>query len=178
MELKTQRLRLREFEPADIPILYAYNQHPEFQRYESGPPVSEYKFHRIIDDIIAQQTCEPRFCYYFAMVCADQVIGSCYLAVRDLDHQQAEIGYTVGFEHWRKGFATEAARAIVQFGFEVLDMHRIYAEVISANQASVRVLEKIGMRREAELCENAHFSGRWWNTYLYAMLAHEYERTS
>lgn len=174
MELWTERLWLREFQQADIPVLYAYNQHPEFQRYEGGQPVSEYQFSRIIEDIIAEQTHTPRTSYYFAVVNDTQVIGSCYIAVRHRDHRQAEIGYVVGYPYWRKGYATEAAQEVLRYGFETLNMHRIYAEVISENRASVRVLEKVGMRQEAQLCENTYFSGRWWNTCIYALLEHEW----
>ena len=174
MELKTRRLWLREFEKADIPVLYAYNQHPEFQRFEAGPLVSEYQFFQIIQDIIAQQAEQPRQSFYFAVVRDHHVIGSSYVTIHDTKNRQAEIGYVIGFEHWGNGYATEAAQAVIRFGFETLKQHRIYAEVISENRASVRVLEKIGMQREAHLRENIYFHQRWWDTCIYAILEQEF----
>lgn len=170
VELQTARLHLREFDNADIPVLHAYNLHPAFRRYESGLPVSEYQFHQIVQGIIAEQAQPPRKRYHFVISRAAQVVGSCYVAIRDMDHRQGEIGYMIGFEHWGDGYATEAARALLKLGFETLHLHRIYANAISENSASLRVLEKIGMRREGLLCETDYFQNRWWDTCIYALL--------
>lgn len=174
LELRTERLCLREFVDADIPVLHAYNLHPMARRYESGPPVSENQFRQIIYGILAEQAERPRQGYYFAIVRDQQVIGSCYLAIRDMTHRQAETGYMLGYEHWGQGYATEAARAAVDFGFETLGLHRIYAEALSENTASRRVLEKIGMRQEGTLRETDYFDERWWHTCIYAILEHEW----
>ena len=175
LELKTARLCLREFEESDIPVLYAYNMHPHARRFEAGPPVSEKQFVQVMGDLIAQQAGTPRDGYYFAITQISQVVGSCYLEIRDRTNRQAEIGYMIGYDHWGNGYATEAARAILDFAFEGLQLHRIYAEALSENVASRRVLEKIGMRQEAMLCETEFFNKRWWHTCIYAMLEREWQ---
>lgn len=177
VELRTERLLLREFRRSDVPVLHQYNLHPALQRFEDGPPVTEYQFYQIVQDIIAEQNQEPRQSFYFIMERLEdqQVMGSIYLAIRDAAARQAELGYMLGFDYWGCGYTTEAGRCLVDFGFTTLRLHRIYAEVISENMASVRVLEKLGMRREALLRENRWFHNRWWNTCIYAILEHEGE---
>src|ERR1700740_2020214 len=66
----------------------------------------------------------------------------------DKDHQHAELGYCFGVPYWDRGYATEAARTAVRYGFETLKLHRIYASCFAHNEASSRVLQKIGMQYE------------------------------
>ena len=178
MELRTERLLLREFEQSDVPVLHRYNQHPLFRRYEEGPVVSEYQFYQIVQDLIAEQRVKPRKNFYFAIdrLDDDLLIGSCYLAIRDEAARQAEIGYMLGVDFWRQGYATEAARSVIAFGFETLGLHRIYAEAVSENQASVSLLERLGMRREGLLRESRWFQNRWWDTSIYALLEQDWQK--
>ena len=73
-----------------------------------------------------------------------------------------------------RGYATEAARAIVRFGFIKLCLHRIWSWCIAENAGSARVLAKVGMRLEGRLRDKEYFRGRWWDTLLYAMLEQEW----
>lgn len=77
-------------------------------------------------------------------------------------HHRAELGYWLGVPYWRCGYATEAAEAVVRYGFETLGLHRIYASYVSANHASGRVLQKIGMRHEG--CLRNHICK--WDQFL------------
>jgi RimJ/RimL family protein N-acetyltransferase len=178
MLILTERLLLREFELSDVAVLHRYQLHPHFRRFEESRPLTEYQFYRIVQDIIAEQASDPRQSYYFAIEQRQdgQVAGSVYIAVRQPEARQAEIGYMLGVDFWGQGYATEAARAVLGFGFETLAMHRIYAEALRDNQASIRVLEKLGMRREALLHENQWFQGRWWDTCIYALLEQEWRK--
>lgn len=178
MELRTERLRLREFEREDVPVLHRFNLHPALQRFEDGPPVTEYQFYQIVQDIIADQHEDPRRNFYFVIerLADEELIGSIYIAVRDANARQAEIGYMLGVDFWGSGYATEAAKCILDFGFESLALHRIYAEAISENRASVRVLEKLGMQREGLLRDHRWFQNRWWSTCIYALLEDEWRK--
>ncbi|MBZ0302759.1 MAG: GNAT family N-acetyltransferase [Anaerolineae bacterium] len=176
MNLQTERLLLREFVREDVHVLHQYSTHPALQRFEQGPPVSEFQFHRIVQDIIAEQSDEPRRSFYFVVerLADSRVMGSVYIAQRNQDREQAEIGYMLGVDFWNEGYATEAADCVIQFGFEVLRLHRIYAEAVCENLASIRVLGKLNMRREGVLRENQYFHSRWWDTCMYALLRHEW----
>lgn len=86
-------------------------------------------------------------------------------------HKRAELGYWIGVPYWNQGYATEAASAVVAFGFGALGLHRIYAFVHAGNSASARVLEKIGMRHEGRSREHVRKWGEFVDLENYAMLA-------
>lgn len=92
----------------------------------------------------------------------------------DPDPQQAMLWYTLHPAEWGKGSATEAARALVDFGFRRLGQHRIWADCNPANAASCRVLDKLGLRREGHLIENAWINDAWADPLLEAVLAGEW----
>jgi ribosomal-protein-alanine N-acetyltransferase len=87
------------------------------------------------------------------------------------DHARAELGYWIGVPYWGSGYATEAASALVKYGFETLRLNRIYASHVAGNTASARVLQKIGMRHEG--CHRAHIRkwGKFLDLDMYAILA-------
>ena len=103
-----------------------------------------------------------------------RLIGSCGVRVNDFARQEGNIGYELNPEYWRRGYATEAARAVMRFGFEQLGLHRIWAQCNADNRASVRVLEKLGMRCEAHFREHDFFKGRWWGSFVFAILQREW----
>ena len=91
-------------------------------------------------------------------------------------HGHAELGYWIGLPFWGKGYATEAARGALAFGFQMLGLHRIYAHHFAGNTASQRVLEKIGMRHEGRFRQHI----RKWDNYIdvenYGLLAEEFRK--
>jgi RimJ/RimL family protein N-acetyltransferase len=93
----------------------------------------------------------------------------------DREHQNAEVGYWLGQSYWGCGYATEAAREMLRYGFQDLNLHRIYASHFKHNPASGNVLKKIGMRHEG--CQREHI--RKWDQFidseLYGILRHEWE---
>jgi [ribosomal protein S5]-alanine N-acetyltransferase len=91
------------------------------------------------------------------------------------DHRSAELGYWVGVPYWGKGYATEAARAVVTYGFGTLGLHRIFASHFSNNPASARVLRKIGMHHEGSLRAHVLKWGELLDLEMYGMLASDVE---
>jgi RimJ/RimL family protein N-acetyltransferase len=90
------------------------------------------------------------------------------------DPLQAELWYCLERYCWGEGYATEAARALLRYGADDLGLHRIWAHVVPDNEASVRVLEKLAMRREGRLREGLLIRGEWHDVYLYAILEREW----
>ena len=88
----------------------------------------------------------------------------------ELEHDRAELGYWIGKPYWGQGYATEAARAVVEYGFGRLGLHRIYAYHFSSNAASGKVLQKIGMRHEGHRRQHDKKWGRYEDEELYGML--------
>jgi len=91
-------------------------------------------------------------------------------------HSHAELGYFIGVPFWGKGYTTEAASAVVEFGFEKLHLHRIHARCFAGNTASKRVLEKIGMRYEGQSRQHIKKWDRFVDSENYGMLAEEFRK--
>jgi RimJ/RimL family protein N-acetyltransferase len=89
------------------------------------------------------------------------------------DHRRAELGYWIGVPYWGNGYATEAASAVVKYGFGTLGLHRIFANHFANNPASARVLTKIGMRHEGSLRAHVLKWGEFLDLEMYGLLASE-----
>jgi RimJ/RimL family protein N-acetyltransferase len=96
----------------------------------------------------------------------------------DPEHRQAEIGFMFDPAHQGRGYATEASRALLAHAFEHYGVHRVYGRLEPRNEASARVLEKLGMRREAHLIENEWVKGEWQSEAVYALLEREWAANS
>ncbi len=103
-----------------------------------------------------------------------KVIGSIRLAVIDGDNGNADFGFVFNRRYWNNGYATEAARAILDVAFSVLRLHRVIATCDVRNGASSRVMEKLAMRREGHFLQDRMQKGEWRDSYLYGILAHEW----
>jgi ribosomal-protein-alanine N-acetyltransferase len=99
-----------------------------------------------------------------------ELCGACGLEL-DPVHRHAEIGYWIGVPYWGHGYATEAASIVLDFGFTLLDLHRIYAAHFRGNPASGRVLEKIGMTHEGRMCGHYLKWGKFLDAEAYGILA-------
>ena len=87
---------------------------------------------------------------------------------------RAELGYWLAAEHWGRGVATEACRAIVDWGFRTIKLGRIYAQVFAGNEASCHVLEKLGLQREGVKRQHVKHDGKMRDVVLYGMLRDEW----
>ena len=105
-------------------------------------------------------------------------IGGISLNNIDRQSELAEIGYWIGKPYWRKGYGTEAARAILKYGFEALGLNRIHGKHFRRNPASGRIMQKIGMKHEG--CHRQHFKkwGNFEDCELYGILRSEYEKAT
>jgi RimJ/RimL family protein N-acetyltransferase len=104
-----------------------------------------------------------------------KVIGCVGIGVTSKEQRQASIGWMLGGQYQRQGLATEAARALVDFGFNSMGLHRIFARTGKANARSWRLMERLGMRREAHFRQSHKVGDEWDDEFLYAILAHEWK---
>jgi len=163
--LKTERLVLRPLTMADA---------PELQRLVGAREVALNTL-RIphpypegaAEAWIAKQGTTPEI--VFAIEQQGQLIGAIGLSPEP-DHDRAELGYWIGVPFWGRGFATEAARAMVRFAFDEQALHRVTATVFSRNAASARVLEKIGMQCEGKLRQHFKKWGEYVDVDFYAII--------
>ena len=178
MELKTERLVLREFEADDWYAVHAYQNNRLYLRYYDWTARSEQDAQDFVAIFLKQQQSKPRNKFQLAITLADsgRLIGNCGVRLTAPGSNIGDIGYELDPLFWGNGYATEAARAMLQFGFEQLQLHRITAVCIAENEGSVRVLTKLGMQQEGRLRENEFFKGRWWDNLLFAILESEWNK--
>jgi [ribosomal protein S5]-alanine N-acetyltransferase len=162
-ELRTGRLLLRAFRPADWADVHAYGSDPEVVRFMDWGPntVEESRHHTNRASATAAVSPRLRFPYAVERLADARVIGSVELTMTSLDHRRAEMGYVLARAAWGQGYATEAAAALVGYGFGPLGLHRIGATCDPDNVGSARVLEKIGMTCEGRLRAYYLIRGEW-----------------
>jgi RimJ/RimL family protein N-acetyltransferase len=175
--LSTERLQLRAFVEGDWQAMHAMLSDPEVIRYIPAGSASEEETREHVQAlIVGHKDHPPRYNFAVVLRSEDAFIGMCFLSIgsRAGEPRQADLGYLLDRRYWGQGYATEATRAVLDFGFRKLDLHRVYATCRPANVASSRVLEKLGMRREAHFRQHRHIKGAWHDSYLYAILDHEW----
>lgn len=175
--LPTQRLILREFTESDWRATLTYQSDPRYLRFYSWTERTEPEVRDFVNVFVTQQKEQPRRKFQLAVTQKSdgRLLGSGGIRVHQAEERQADLGYELDPRVWGNGFASEAVRELLRFGFQTLGMHRISAECIAEDAASIRVMEKNGMRREAHLRENTRFKGRWWDTLTYAILESEWQ---
>lgn len=175
LPLLTERLELRDFREGDVDSVHAWACDPEVVRFMGWGPNTVEQTREFLQRKFAERTARPRRTWDLAVVRRDtgQVIGAVSLRL-DESRQQAALGYCYHQEAWGQGFATEAALEMLRFGFEELGLHRIHASTDTRNGASVRVLEKIGMRRRNRLRRHRLVRGEWRDCYLFEILRSEW----
>lgn len=170
--IETARLLIRKFHESDAADLYEYLSLPETYEFEPGSPIS-------LDEArIMSATRATGDAYYAVEFKEDRkLVGHLYFAQSEpKEFRTWELGYIFNPHYQRRGFASESARALVEYGFTHLGVHRVEAHCNPLNIASWRVMEKIGMRREALLLQHAFFhrnsdgSPIWIDSYGYGML--------
>nr|WP_042180932.1 GNAT family N-acetyltransferase [Kibdelosporangium sp. MJ126-NF4]CEL14686.1 Putative acetyltransferase [Kibdelosporangium sp. MJ126-NF4]CTQ96684.1 Putative acetyltransferase [Kibdelosporangium sp. MJ126-NF4] len=177
-KIETERLWLRTFTPADLDELYDVRSRPQVHTYLYGEALSRDEVKAKLDERIAKMSrlTQPGDSILLAVVRRDTgaMIGDVNLEWLPGSHQQAEIGYVLHPDHYGQGFATEAARPLLRIAFEELKVRRVIGRLDARNAASGRVLEKLGMRKEAHFVENEYVKGEWVSEAVYAILAREW----
>lgn len=172
IEINTERLTLRKFTLADVEAVHRnYGSDPLVNRYISFAPCAELESARgFIGMHLEQYESNPAF-YGWAIEVDGEVIGSIGLFNVDDDADQAELGYSIGSKWWGRGYATEAAQAVIDYAFDSVGFHRVYASHHIDNIASGKVLEKVGMHYEGCMRDaQKNTNGTYSDLKLYAIL--------
>jgi RimJ/RimL family protein N-acetyltransferase len=173
-ELRTARLRLRSFQHSDV---------PELVRLAGARPVAATTLriphpYRDADAEEFLQKCAAEcrkgtgVVFAICEASSDALCGAVGLHI-DRDHERAELGFWIGVPYWGQGYCTEAARAVLAYGFEVLKLHRIFAQHFRGNAASGRVLQKIGMQHEGIMRGHILKWGEFMDVEQYGSVAGE-----
>ncbi|MEV0195253.1 GNAT family N-acetyltransferase [Nonomuraea sp. NPDC050691] len=175
--ITTQRLLLRPFTHDDLHAVHAYESRPDVTRYLYWQARDLDAVRAGLDTKISRTAiADEGDGINLAVTLRDTgtLIGMALLMWTSKEHRQGEIGYIINPDHAGHGYATEASRAMLRLGFDELHLHRIVGRLDGRNTASARVLEKLGMRREAHLIQNEIVKGEWTDEVIYAMLETEW----
>lgn len=167
---------LRRIGPDDFADLLSMYSHPAVARYQMWEPFSA----RQVQDLInSQRTLEPGapgLPFYLGIehVADRRLIGDCSLLITSPDDRQAELGFSLHPDFQGRGYASRAVHALLGLAFGRFGMHRVSAATDVRNERSWKLMERIGMRREAHFHENSFSKGAWVSDYLYAILEDEW----
>lgn len=167
--LQSDRLLLREFRDDDFEAVHAYATDPEVVRYMDWGPNSEDDTREFLKRAQTYIEGDPRIGFELAVIHLErgELLGGIGLHVNG---PKAMLGYCFARPAWGRGYATEAARVMLDFGFRSLKLHRIWACCDPENAGSVRVLLKVGMRKEGHLKHDCQIRGEWRDNLLFAIL--------
>jgi len=176
--IETDRLLLRSYRHNDLDALADLLSIPEVMRYLFEEPLSHNEAEATLHRRILMQAIEregDRLALVVTPRKSGTMIGTVNLTLRHEEHQQGEVGYVFHPDHHGKGYATEATQALLELGFRSGMFHRIYGRCDARNIQSMKLMERLGMRREAHFTENEWFKGEWRSEYHYAILRREWE---
>ena len=160
----------------DHAALHAMRSHEDVTRWLYYGPPTEEQTRAWIEGVLARPP-ETGTVFVVELRESGELVGHLTMSI-DPEHRQGEIGFIFHPAHQGRGYATEAARALLDDAFERHGLHRVYGRLEPRNAASARVLEKLGMRREAHLIENEWVKGEWQSEAVYALLAREWTANS
>jgi len=173
--IETERLSLRPIQKEDASAVFTYRSDAETNKYQGWIPT------RLEDvDAFIQKNPEsfnlPES--WFQLVIIDkesnEIVGDVGVHFFGDENAQTELGLTLNKEHHNKGYATEALRAVIDYLFTELNKHRITASIDPLNTSSIRLMERIGFRKEAHFQKSLCIDGVWVDDIIYAVLAEEW----
>lgn len=173
--LQTERLLLRPFTDADGDDLFALQSDAQVLRYWDSPPWTDRSSvagfmagcRRLAESGSGARVAIERG--------SDQAfIGWCTFNSWNPDFRSASLGYCLTRESWGRGYATEAAHALLRWAFDTFDLNRVQAEADTRNGASARVLEKLGFVREGTLREDCIVNGDVSDSWVYGLLRRDW----
>ncbi len=176
--LETDRLTLRGMRVSDACDMYEYARRPSVTEYLTWDPHTSESMTREYLTYVGQRYRTGDF-YDWSMACRKDghMIGTCGFTSFNCPADSAEIGYVLNPAYQGQGLATEAVRRVLRFGFEELSLHRIEAHFIEGNDASRRLMERVGMTFEGYARESMKIKGRYRTIGTCAILRSEFELT-
>lgn len=174
LPITTERLILRRFTYDDTQDILEFVSHPSVARIVTEIEATEAGVKKYIQKKESYKLFEKDKCFDLAIERSEdsKVIGMLTLIRKN--HMQGQIGWSLGVEYRGLGYTTEAAKALIEYGFSILGLHRIYADTTNENTPSWRVMERLGMRKEASLREAELRDGKWLDYLIYGILASEW----
>jgi RimJ/RimL family protein N-acetyltransferase len=176
LPLQTRRLLVRRVNHNDGLALLDIYGNEENARYEFSPPWTADQVEELIQSQADIRLGDPGVPFVLAAVelDSDLLVGAIQLTIQSVEELQGEIGFAFRPDSGGRGLATEGVHATLGYGFDTMRMHRIFAGVDTRNDRSWKLLERIGMRREAHFVHANREGDAWIDEYIYAMLDSEW----
>ncbi len=172
----SSRLRFERLTQADAEGLFQYRSHPQVTRWQPWAPEepAEARAYIFENQKVAMNS-QGQWVQLGVYLREDgQLIGDCGIHFLRNQLTQVEVGITIAPPWQKQGYGTESLHALLQYLFDVLQKYRVIASVDPENAASVAMLEKVGMRKEAHHVRSYWFRGRWVDDVVFAMLVEEW----
>ena len=167
-------IALRPVQLEDWPRIHEWSRRSDVTQFQAWGPNSAAETRAFVVSAVHAASDRPQTRHVLTIVIGDLVVGLVEMTVHGVPAGVAEFGYAVHPDYWGQGIATAAARLALDHAFSALKMLRVQATCDPANVASVRVLEKLGMRLEGTLRHNIWLGDRWRDTHIFSMLAREW----
>lgn len=175
--MHTQRLILRPFEEGDIEAFAAYRSDPEIARYQGwDAPYTRERAAAFVREMMTVVPGQPGVWMQIALSRRDApgLIGDCAFCVLQEDPRQAEIGFSLARAWQGQGYMTEAVLRLLDYLFTDLKLHRVRANCDPQNEASARVLRRVGLRHEGRFIDSLWLKGGYVSEDWYAILRSEW----
>jgi ribosomal-protein-alanine N-acetyltransferase len=166
---------LREMREDDAPEVVRIIADPDVVRYTLFPPVSEEEVRAWFQASHRDSAESRKYRWWGIEDSGTKALAGFCGFVMEPQFEAGEAWYLLDRPWWGRGLGTQAARLLVEKGFREFGMHRVWAYVCPPNEASIRILEKLGLRREGLLRKNLKIQGQWMDSYVYAVLREEWE---
>ena len=175
--LTTERLTLREPLLEDAADYFVVGSDPEVQKYNAPIMQKVEEAEALMAEVRDEYKKQEGISWAVTLTKSDTLLGLFSFYHWSHNHRRAEVGYALARAWWGQGIGTEAVRAMVRFGFEKMNLHRIYAGTIADNHESVAMLEKIGFIREGTKRESSwEDDGTFHDSAMYGLLRREYTK--
>ncbi|MBR8535187.1 GNAT family N-acetyltransferase [Carboxylicivirga sediminis] len=176
MHLKTERLIIRPIEANDASALFKYRSDKEANKYQGWIPETIKDAEAFISKV-AKQPNVPETWFQLVLIepATQQIIGDIGLHFLDSDNLQVELGCTLDKEYQGNGFATEALETMIDYLFNHLSKHRIITSIDPFNSSSIKLVERLGFRKEAHFVQSLLINGQWVDDLVYAVLKKDWK---
>ena len=170
-------LQLRPVTIQDIDNIHKLHSLPQTDKYNTlGIPNDIHQTEDIVQEWLQQMDKQTKHVFCIENKSGD-FVGIIGMNMGKPNYRNAEVWYKIDLYHWGKGFATEAVKALLSFGFHELNLHRIEAGCATENIASAKVLEKCGFIKEGMSRKILPIRGEWKDAYKFAILEEDYKST-
>ncbi|TAK37786.1 MAG: N-acetyltransferase [Saprospiraceae bacterium] len=172
--LTTKRLQLRKTELSDANTLFLLHSNEKVIKYLDRPKRTEQEVVALTKSIIEDTDNNESIMWVILLKGHSEFIGNIGFWRIKKEHHRAEVGYILSPEHWNAGIMSEAMHAVLNYGFGVMKLHSVEANVNPDNTASIKVLKKQGFKQEAYFKEDYYFDGRYLDSAIYSLLCHDF----